>query len=115
VQDAQSRTFNGPEWTPPIPLPTAEEGAVLLERFRDESSLYFPFISVPKTTSADDFRRERPFTYLAIMAVSTIKYPQGSELGKVIIKQVAQRVFVDGERSIDLLLGVLTLAGWFVP
>ena len=49
------------------------------------------------------------------MAVSTMKYPEGSELGKIVIKQVADRVFVDGERSIDLLLGILTLAAWSVP
>lgn len=115
VQDALARTFNGPEWISSNPLPTEEEAAVLLETFRDETCLFFPFISIPKSTSVGAFRRERPFTYLAIMAVSTMKYPQGSELGKIVIKQVAERVFVDGERSIDLLFGILTLAAWSVP
>ncbi|KIM97835.1 hypothetical protein OIDMADRAFT_182203 [Oidiodendron maius Zn] len=113
VQDAHARTFNGPEWISSNPLPTEEEAAVLLKTFRDETGLFFPFISIPKSTSVGAFRRERPFTYLAIIAVSTMKYPQGSELGKIIIKQVAERVFVDGERSIDLLLGILTLAAWY--
>ena len=45
------------------------------------------------------------------MAVFTIKYPQGAEFGNIIINQVVERAFVNGERGIDLLLGVLTVAG----
>jgi hypothetical protein len=113
-QDPYAKTFNGPEWRLSSHSPTAEQAETLLEMFRNESSLFFPFISIPKSTRACDLRREKPFTYLAIMAVSSMKGSQQRELSTIIIRQVAERVFVDGERNIDLLLGILTFAG-FVP
>lgn len=114
LQDPCARTFNGPEWRPSSHPPTAEEAETLLEIYRNESSFFFPFISIPQSTRANELRREKPFTYLAIMAVSSTKCPQQRELSRIIIRQVAERVFVDGERNIDLLLGILTFAG-FVP
>jgi hypothetical protein len=96
-------------------LPTTDDANALLEIFQGQACLYFPFISVPKSTSAEELRRERPFLYLAIMAVTSRKSYQKEELGKFIVRQIAERVFVNGERSLDLLLGVLTFAAWFVP
>lgn len=113
--DPLTRTFNGPEWSLVKPLPTSEEADALLEGFRNEMSSYFPFISVPESISADEYRRQRPFTYLAIITVTRMKYPQQKELGDIFLKQMAERVFVSGERSIDLLFGVLTMAAWYVP
>jgi len=34
--------------------------------------------------------------------------------GKSIMKQLSERVFANGERNMDLLLGALTYAGWCV-
>lgn len=114
AQDSYARTFNGPEWGVSKPLPTTDEANIFLQTFQNETSLSFPFIAISKSTSAEELRREKPFLYIAIMAVTSTNYPQQIELSKVIIRQMAQRVFVDGERSMDLLLGILTLGGWFV-
>lgn len=107
--------FNGLEWELSKMLPPTDDANGLLEIFKDQACLYFPFISVPKSTSAEDLRRERPFLYLAIMAVTSQKSYQKEELGKLLLRQIAERVFVDGERSLDLLLGILTFTAWFVP
>lgn len=82
--------------------------------FRDEMCPYFPFICIPDSVSAQDLRRDKPFLYLAVLAISTRKSLHQQELGKVIIRQLAERMLINGERSMDLLLGILTYAAWSV-
>lgn len=114
--DPYTRTFNGPEWsTLSTPLPTVEEAEDILKIFRSEVLSNFPFIPIPQSISADELRREKPFTYLAVIAITNIKLSQQTEISRIIINQVAGRVFMEAERSIDLLSGILTLAAWFVP
>lgn len=116
VTDPYLRTFDGPEWANvSTPLPTKEEAEDLLKAFRNEVNPFFPFISIRESSSASELRIERPFTYLAIMAITSPRLSKQLEISQVIIKQVGQRVFVDSERSIDLLFGVLTFASWSVP
>jgi hypothetical protein len=91
-----------------------KEANLLLKIFRDEMCPEFPFIVIHDSASAQDLRRERPFLYLAVMAASTRNTVQQQKLGKLIIKHLAERMLVNGERSLDLLLGVLTYAGWSV-
>jgi hypothetical protein len=114
--DPYLRTFDGPEWANvSTQLPTGEEAEDLLKAFRNEVNPFFPFISIRESSSAYELRRERPFTYLAIMAITSPRLSKRLEISQVIIKQIGQRVFVDSERSMDLLFGVLTFASWFVP
>jgi hypothetical protein len=87
----------------------------ILKIFRSEVLSNFPFIPIPQSISADELRREKPFTYLAVIAITSIKLSQHTEISRIIINQVAGRVFMEAERSIDLLSGILTLAAWFVP
>lgn len=113
--DPYRRTYHGPEWPfPSESLITAQEAETVLGKFRDEICSFFPFISIPQSTSAAQLRQEKPFTYLAIVAVSDVGLSQRMDLSKIIIKQVAERVFVEGERNLDLLFGILTFAAWFV-
>lgn len=86
------------------------EANLLLAIFRDEMCPNFPFIVVHESTSAQDIRRERPFLYLTILAVTTRKTAKQLELGDLVMKELAERMMVNGERSLDLLLGVLTYA-----
>jgi hypothetical protein len=114
--DPYTRTFNGLEWsTLSTPLPTVGEAEDILKIFRNEALSHFPFISIPQSISADELRREKPFTYLAVIAITSIKLSQQMEISRIIIKQVAERVFMEAERNIDLLFGILTFTAWFVP
>jgi hypothetical protein len=91
-----------------------DEANSILSIFRDEMCQAFPFIVIHDSTSAQDLRRDRPFLFLSILAVASRNGPQQLELGKSVMKQLAERMFVNGERNLDLLLGILTYAGWSV-
>jgi hypothetical protein len=95
-------------------MPNFAEANALLNLFRDQITPHFPFIVLPQSVSAEELYLERPFLYISILAITSRDCVQQEGLGKLVMKQLAERMFVYCERSLDLLLGVLTYAGWFV-
>ena len=95
-------------------MPNFAEADTLLNLFRDQINPQFPFIILSQSVSAEELYLERPFLYVSILAISSRNGVQQKGLGKLIMKQLAERMFVNCERSLDLLLGVLTYAGWYV-
>ncbi|KAE9380950.1 hypothetical protein N431DRAFT_498703 [Stipitochalara longipes BDJ] len=89
-----------------------EDPDMLLAVFRDEMSPNFPFIDMTEFTRAEDLRRERPTLYTVILAVTTRNTLQGRALGQAFLKQLAERMVVNGERNMDLLLACLIYAAW---
>jgi hypothetical protein len=90
----------------------SEDPDVLLNIFRNEMSSSFPFITISEFPQASDLRRDRPSLYTAIMAVTTRNTLKGKAIGQVFLKQLAERMVVNGERNMDLLLACLTFAAW---
>lgn len=92
-------------------FPAANE---LLHRFRMHIAPYFPFIVLPETTTAEEYCAERPCHYIAILTVASRDAVQQKALGKMVLRQLAERMFINGERSLDLLLGALTYGSGYV-
>lgn len=93
-------------------VPNFVEANLLLTFFRDEMIPKFPFIALPQGISAEDLYRTRPFLYISILAVAVRDNAQQIMLGKHVMRQLAEKMFVSGERSLDLLQGILTYGGW---
>ena len=109
------KTYDLPTTQPSNALqPNFEDPDVLLSLFRVQMSPYFPFVVVPQNISAADLRRDRPFLLNAILAVSSRSSSKQKNLGNEVLRQLAEKVFVNGERNLDVLLGILTYAGWCV-
>ena len=96
-------------------MPSFDEANDLLAVFRDHLTRQFPFIALSPSTSAENLYQERPLFYISILAVTSHDTVQQQGLGKIIMKQLSERVFEKGERNLDLLLSALTYASWFVP
>lgn len=60
-------------------------------------------------------RKERPFLWLCVMAVSSTDVARQNALGRAVREIAAREIMVEGERRIDLLLGLLCFIGWCVP
>lgn len=88
---------------------------MLLHIFKSEMNPGFPFINIPDSVTAEALRRDQPSLFTAVMAVTTRDSMQQVTLGKMLMRQVAERMMVNGERNMDLLLAALTYAGWYVP
>ncbi|KAH7410579.1 hypothetical protein BKA64DRAFT_357833 [Cadophora sp. MPI-SDFR-AT-0126] len=89
-----------------------EDPAKLLDIFRDEMNPNFPFISIPESATIDTMRKDQPSLLTAVMAVTSRDSTQQLLLGKALMRQIADRMVVNGERNLDLLLAILTYAGW---
>ena len=91
----------------------SEDPDELLTIFRKDMQPGFPFLSISDSITAFDVRQDRPSLFTAIMAVVSRNSRRQRALGKVFMKQIADRVVVCVERNMDLLLGTLTYGAWY--
>jgi hypothetical protein len=75
---------------------------------------FCPFIVISPSLSAQNLQRDRPYLLKAILAVSTRDAGQQLAIGRWLVRSLTERMVINGERNLDLLLGVLTFTGWFV-
>lgn len=58
----------------------------------------FPFITTPEHVGAEELRRTRPALFTTIMAVTTRTTCQQKSVSTVVMKQLAERIAMNGER-----------------
>lgn len=76
---------------------------------------HVPFaIPYIQNTSSTQLRQDKPVFWLAIMAVACPFVPKQLSLGRAFKELIAREVVVNGGRSTDLLLGMLTFGHWYV-
>ncbi|XMA12295.1 hypothetical protein WAI453_005086 [Rhynchosporium graminicola] len=84
-----------------------------LRLFRSKQNT-FPFVVIPVNLSLDSLRRQRPSLFLAIMCCATehnAKLQQHIELE--LKDNLSRRILVNGEKSLDLLQGILIYLTWY--
>ncbi|KAK5988996.1 Transcription factor -like protein [Cladobotryum mycophilum] len=94
-----------------LPEPTPVEAEAYLNKFRQWLE-FWPFMRLDPDISSDMLRRERPFLWLSIMNITTTSLPQQYLLRERLRQEISQRLIVNSERSMDLLLGLLTHISW---
>lgn len=94
-----------------IPDTIAEEQ---LNTFRLAFLPFFPFIHIPNSMSALDIRLAKPFLWLVIMSLTTKSVAQQLAMGVTIRQIVSQKVVAEHEKSLDLLLGIVSYLAWSV-
>ena len=93
--------------------PSVEEAEAYLQAYRETKSPYFPLVLLP-ALNAQQFRQERPFLWLCIMAVSSNNSEQQQALGKEIRLTIGREMLLEGKNNVDLLLGLLIYTAWCV-
>lgn len=83
-----------------------------LHIFRTTYLKFHPYIHIPEETSAQQLQDQRPFLWLVISAICSRSAETTNMLSLQIRETLAREVIVNCERSIDLLLGLLTYLGW---
>lgn len=108
---------------PPRCICRAELGEVPLQRRPDSELLeiyqsrlmpVFPFVAIPPGTRPERLKSERPFLFSAICMASTISDVR-SMRGQMfsIIQRLTNEIFVESNRSMDLLQGILVILAWY--
>ncbi|TEA20688.1 putative membrane protein [Colletotrichum sidae] len=114
-------TFNS--FVPPNCICCTEPGAVagppdtdenLLAIYRNELTPSLPFVVVPDTIAASTLAAARPFLMASIRMVASFRHPR-SMRGQMyrLLSHVADHMLIRCERSLDMLLGLVVMLGWF--
>lgn len=91
----------------------ASAAVSLIELYRRSFSHYCPFIVIPKDFDLATFRKERPFLFLTIISMTSIHdRPLQQMLGDEIYDQIASRVVIRSEKSLDILQGLIIFSFW---
>lgn len=73
----------------------------------------FPFIVFPTNVSVDILRREKPFLLLSILTVaSSVDLDLQDRLETELRETLGRKVIFNGEKSLDLLQGLLVYLAW---
>jgi hypothetical protein len=85
----------------------------LLDIFHRDMAHQVPFISLPSQMSAQALSRERPFLYSSIMTVASYHDSLHQlQMGRDLVKCLTDRLIILGEKSMDLLQGLLVYINW---
>ncbi|RAK73153.1 Zn(II)2Cys6 transcription factor domain-containing protein [Aspergillus fijiensis CBS 313.89] len=95
-------------------LLTLEEADELLAKFRAQKMHHFPFVIIPSDMDIASLRDQYPFLLTCIVWAS-LEHNNSLQLKLegMIRQTVATRVFVNSERSMDLLQGLLVHSAWY--
>ncbi|KAI1138510.1 hypothetical protein F5Y05DRAFT_384303 [Hypoxylon sp. FL0543] len=88
------------------------EAEETLRIFKEQFLPFFPFVYIPRDTTAAELQQTKPFLWLNIMAICAKSQTKKSALSQRIKEYLAQKMLVDLDRSLDLLLGLLGYLGW---
>ncbi|KAL7793659.1 hypothetical protein V8C37DRAFT_377789 [Trichoderma ceciliae] len=94
-----------------LPEPTPSEAEVYLVKFRQWLEV-FPFLHLSPDITAEALRREHPFLWLSIMNVTSMSMPQQAVIRERVRQEVARRMVVNNDRSIEMLQGLIILISW---
>lgn len=86
----------------------AKDGEYFLKIYREHFSRRFPFIVIPPTISAKDFRTQRPWLFKAVtLAASQDSRAQQLVSAQELITDLALAMVVKAEKSLDMLQGLV--------
>ncbi|KAK6520088.1 hypothetical protein TWF506_000379 [Arthrobotrys conoides] len=98
-------------------LVTMELASRMFNHYNDNLAPHFPAVTFPTGTTAQDIRKQKPFLFLAILAASSAIFDPDLNrlLNKEVIRGIADRVIINGEKSLEIIqvLNIATL--WYYP
>jgi hypothetical protein len=92
-----------------------EDPDSMLSVFQKRLATQVPFVVIPQNMKAERLRREKPFLYMSVMMAASFENTAIQlRLGKNALEQLTERLILRGEKSLDLLQGLLVYLSWFV-
>ena len=95
----------------------AETAHGLFRHYTDHMAPHMPIVVFSSDTTADTVRSRSPILFLAILSVASGQdYPDlQATLTKEIMRILADRVFVHGEKSLELVQALQVVTIWYWP
>ncbi|EPS42532.1 hypothetical protein H072_3502 [Dactylellina haptotyla CBS 200.50] len=98
-------------------LLTMEQASTMFKHYNENLAPHFPAVTFPAGTTAQDVRKQKPFLFLSILAAASAIFDPDLNrlLNKEVIRGIADRVIITGEKSLEIIqvLNIATL--WYYP
>jgi hypothetical protein len=96
------------------PVIDTEQAEIYLQRYQELTG-YFPFVLLPVNWNLRIMLCDHPFLLLGILsAMSTNDVQKQRSLDTEFRRVLSEKVIVNGEKSLDLLQGILVYLAWLV-
>ncbi|KAH9234814.1 hypothetical protein K456DRAFT_1738453 [Colletotrichum gloeosporioides 23] len=92
--------------------PSPAEAEESLKKFWEETILFFPFHYIPPHVSSQQLKETYPFLWLNIMSVTSRSNKRRLALGDKVREIIFQKIVIEREKNLDLLLGLIATLGW---
>ncbi|KAK4126938.1 hypothetical protein N657DRAFT_630866 [Parathielavia appendiculata] len=92
----------------PQPLEAAED----LTTFRKYMLIFLPFVYLPPSMTSESLRAMYPFLWFCIMTVTCKHVDRRLVMGEAVRNFLAQKLVIENEKNLDLLLGLIVIMGW---
>jgi hypothetical protein len=94
------------------PIETEDECKEYLDTYRTTMVAYLPLVPIGPEVTVKEMREQHPFQWLVIRALCSKNVARQLALGMEFRNTLGRRVISRGERSVDVLLGLLIYSGW---
>ena len=89
---------------------------VLFDRYQRLMAPHMPFVVFSTGTDVSSLAKNKPFLLQAIKTVAFFHDTAAQQIMvKGLIREISERVLINGERSLDLLQGMLVIGNWYNP
>ncbi|KAM3509249.1 hypothetical protein MY10362_000689 [Beauveria mimosiformis] len=94
--------------------PPPETDDVALETYKTQLQHLFPFVIIPTNVTAAQLGATRPFLMSAIRMVTSFRSLRSMRAQMYALKKhISDYMLIRSERSMDLLLGIIVILGWY--
>lgn len=89
----------------------------LVAFFIHELASFFPLVVLPSVTTAAQLRQSNPILFLSVIAAASISINASlaNVLNREMIRLYAERFFIEGEKSLELVQALLVMIVFYFP
>jgi hypothetical protein len=117
--NSPSHALEGSIWATPVansnrrPRVEHEEAVSMLKRY-EELNHHFPFVVLPQQWTLSEMLRTKPILALGIFsAMSSPSVAKQRSLCLTFQRVLSERLIINGDKSLDLLQGLLVHLAWY--
>ncbi|KAF3916077.1 hypothetical protein ABW21_db0209479 [Orbilia brochopaga] len=89
----------------------------MFDHYNENLAPLFPAVTFPPGTTAADIRKQRPFLFLAILAAASSIFDADLSrlLNKEVMRGIADRVIISGEKNLEIIQVINIATLWYYP
>ncbi|KAF3394628.1 Transcriptional regulator WAR1 [Penicillium rolfsii] len=94
-----------------------EDAEQLVAFFIHELASFFPLVVFPTSTTAAQLRQTKPILFLSVISAAAISIDAGlaGVLNREMVRLYAERFFIEGEKSLELVQALLIMIIFYYP